>query len=62
MTGGSIQNGCIMFINGINSEFCCCFSIPIQVDFRHRFRGSISVMAQCIEIKLKPNESPGKDL
>ena len=38
------------------------FAIAIRVDFRRIFGGSISIMAQCIETQLMPNESSGKDL
>ena len=42
--------------------FCSCFTIPIHVDCKESFRGSISITAQCIEAQLIPIERLGRDL
>ena len=44
------------------SELCPCYVIAIQVDLRKSVKGCISIMTQCIERKLMPNESLGRDL
>ena len=41
--------------------FLFCY-IAILADFRQSFGSSTSIMAQCIETQLMPNESSGKDL
>ena len=48
-----------------NKQLCwlsSCFAIAIRADFRQSFGGSVSIMAQCIEPQLMPNEGSGKDL
>ena len=42
--------------------FCSCFTMIVQTDLRQNYRGSVSIMAQCIENQFMLNKSSGNSL